>query len=92
RAHLDPTPAGFAFIAIGGSRLGGFTGNGAILLPKGGQAAIDVAALTIGATVAHGRLQIVPGGFDGRLAVAGGGIDGALQFRPVAGNQRIVVA
>ncbi|WP_210358678.1 translocation/assembly module TamB domain-containing protein [Sphingomonas beigongshangi] len=89
RAHLDPTPDGFTFGANGGSRLGAFATHGAILLPKGGQAAIDIGDLTIGATVARGRLTIVPGGFDGRLSVAGGGLDGVLHFRPVGDNQGI---
>ncbi|WP_419807257.1 translocation/assembly module TamB domain-containing protein [Sphingomonas sp.] len=75
-AHLDPTADGFAFRADGGSRLGPFTAAGAILLPRGGEAAIDVAALNISGTRASGRLRIVSGGFDGRLQVAGGGLSG----------------
>ena len=75
-AHLDPTADGFAFRAGGGSRLGPFTAAGAILLPRGGDAAIDVAALNVSGTRANGRLRIVSGGFDGRLQVAGGGLSG----------------
>ena len=89
RAHLDPTPEGFAFTAAGGSRLGPFAGNGAILLPKGGAARIAVARLDVAGTRATGALDVVPGGFSGRLDVAGGGFSGNLAFRPQGDVQRI---
>ena len=89
RAHLDPTPAGFAFTAAGGSRLGAFAGAGDILLPRGGQARIAVARLDVSGARASGALDIVSGGFAGRLNVAGGGLSGALDFAPVDGVQRI---
>ena len=88
-AHLDPTPGGFAFRASGGSRLGPFAATGAILLPRGGQAAVQVAALDVTGARAAGQLAIVGGGFDGRLAVAGGGWSGALLFRPVGQVQQV---
>ncbi len=88
-AHLDPTDAGFAFTARGGSRLGPFTGNGAILLPPGGGGTIAIADLAVSGTHLTGPLAIVDGGFNGRLAVAGGGMAGALLFAPVGDNQRI---
>ncbi|MES3154573.1 translocation/assembly module TamB domain-containing protein [Sphingomonas faeni] len=88
RAHLDPTPQGFAFTAAGGSRLGPFTTNGAILLPPGADATIQVAALNVAGTRASGNLAVVDGGFNGQLAVAGG-ISGELLFRPVGTVQRI---
>ncbi len=89
RAHLDPTPQGFAFTAAGGSRLGPFTTNGAILLPPGADATIAIAALDVAGTRASGNVAVVDGGFNGRLAVAGGGISGELLFRPVGQIQRI---
>ena len=89
RAHLDPTPQGFAFRAAGGSRLGPFTTNGAILLPRGGAGTIAVAELVVSGTRAAGNLAIVDGGFEGKLAVVGGGISGELLFRPVGTVQRI---
>lgn len=89
RAHLDPTPQGFAFTAAGGSRLGPFGGDGQILLPPGGQARITVARLDVSGTRATGALDIVDGGFQGRLSVAGGGLGGALDFAPVGDVQRI---
>ena len=89
RAHLDPVADGFAFRATGESRLGGFTGDGVIQLPRGGQARIAVARLDVAGTRATGALAIVAGGFDGRLAVAGGGIAGQVLFRPVGMVQRV---
>ena len=89
RAHLDPTAQGYAFTAAGGSRLGPFSANGAILLPRGAGATIAIAALDVSGTRANGNLAIVDGGFAGRLAVTGGGLTGELLFRPVGDDQRI---
>ncbi|MDE0878216.1 MAG: translocation/assembly module TamB domain-containing protein, partial [Sphingomonas bacterium] len=89
RAHLDPTPAGFAFRAAGGSRLGAFTALGSILLPPGQSATIAVDRIDVAGTEANGKLVVADGGFDGRLAVAGGGVTGELLFRPVGTVQRI---
>ncbi len=88
-AHLDPTAQGFAFTAAGGSRLGPFTANGAILLPPGQPATIAIAALDVSGTRASGSLAVVDGGFTGRLAVGGGGLAGELLFRPVGSVQRV---
>ncbi len=89
RAHLDPTAEGFTFRAQGGSRLGPFRTQGAILLPKGGQASIRVDALEVADTRARGALAITDGGFTGRLDIAGGGLSGQMLFRPVGTVQRI---
>lgn len=90
RAHLDPTAQGFAWRAEGGSRLGPFSGAGAILLlPPGVDDVIQVDRLAVSRTNASGRLGIVSGGFAGRLGVAGGGLSGELLFRPVGTVQRI---
>jgi translocation and assembly module TamB len=89
RAHLDPTAQGFAFTAAGGSRLGPFTTNGAILLPPGQPATVAIAALDVSGTRASGNLAVVDGGFAGRLGIAGGGLSGELLFRPVGQVQRI---
>ncbi|CAA9520299.1 MAG: Inner membrane component of TAM transport system [uncultured Sphingosinicella sp.] len=86
---LDPTPQGFAYRAEGGSTLGPFTSRGAILLPAGQPATIQVAALNVSGTAASGMLRSDPGGFTGRLNVAGGGVGGALLFNPVGNVQRI---
>lgn len=92
RVHLDPTAEGFAYTAAGGSRLGAFSGQGAILLPPGGVARIVVAQLDVAGTRASGALDIVEGGFAGRLNVAGGGLSGMLGFRPQGDIQRIDVS
>ena len=89
--NLEPNDSGFAWRAEGGSTLGPFTGNGAILLPSGQPAIIQFAALNVSGTRATGALRADPGGFTGRLDVAGGGLDGRLVFNPVGTNQRIAV-
>ena len=91
-ARLDPDPAGFAFMARGGSRLGPFEADGRILLPRGADAAIAFSRLDVSGTRASGRLAIGDGGFDGTLAVAGGGIDGTVALAPAGAVQRIAVA
>nr|WP_246359873.1 translocation/assembly module TamB domain-containing protein [Stakelama sediminis] len=88
-AHLDPTPQGFSFTAQGGSRMGPFTGAGAILLPSGGTAQIAIAALNVGKIEGKGTLDIVSGGFQGKIGINGGGLSGALDFRPQGNVQRI---
>jgi translocation and assembly module TamB len=88
-AHLDPTAQGFAFTAHGQSTLGAFSGNGAILLPPGGDATVAIAALDVAGSRATGNLRAASGGFDGSLALTGGGLTGELLFRPVGTVQRI---
>ena len=91
RAHLDPTAEGFAFTAAGGSRLGAFTGTGAILLPSGGDARIQIARLDVAGTRSSGALDVVDGGFDGRLDVSGNGLTGNLVFKPRGQLQHIAI-
>lgn len=87
--HLDPNSDGFAWRAEGGSLLGPFTGRGAVLLPRGSPAIVQVAALDVSGTTARGALRSGPGGFTGKLDVAGGGLGGRLLFDPLRGHQRI---
>ena len=89
RVLLEPSGENFNFRANGGSILGPFAGNGAILLPKGGQSAIRIDALNVGETRVAGTLNIVTGGLDGRLALSGGGLSGELLLRPVGTIQRV---
>jgi translocation and assembly module TamB len=89
--NLEPNAAGYAWRAEGGSTLGPFAGTGAILLPQGQPALIQVAALNVSGTRASGALRSDPGGFTGQLDVAGGGLDGRLVFGPFNNNQRILV-
>ena len=89
RLFLDPNPQGFAYRADGQSRLGPFTSNGGILLPKGGRATVDIAALNVAGSTARGSLRADPGGFTGRLLLANGPLSGTLDFAPMGGDQRI---
>ncbi len=70
KLSLDPIAEGFAYTANGGSKLGPFTSNGRILLPRGSSAVIAIAALNVSGTTARGDLRSDPGGFAGRLALA----------------------
>ena len=89
RLFLDPTPQGFAYRTNGQSRLGPFTSNGNILLPKGRPTVIDIAALEVAGSTARGQLRADPGGFTGQLRLAGGPLTGSLDFAPANGDQRI---
>ena len=89
RLSLVPTAAGFDYQAGGQSRLGPFTSNGRILLPRGGRAVVSIAALNVSGTTARGDLRSDPGGFTGQLLVAGGGLDGNFIFSPVGNDQKI---
>jgi translocation and assembly module TamB len=89
RLSLLPTAAGFDYRSSGQSRLGPFTSNGRILIPKGGRTIISIAALNVNGTRASGDLRADPGGFTGTLEVAGGGLDGTLAFSPVGDAQKI---
>ena len=88
---LDPNAQGYLYRANGQSRLGPFTSNGRILLPKGAPTVIDIAALNVAGSVAQGSLRADPGGFTGRLQMEQGPLSGRLDFSPVGGDQRIEV-
>jgi|CXWL01.1.fsa_nt_gi translocation and assembly module TamB len=85
---LDPDANGFGWRANGGSRLGRFGGNGAILLPSRAAATIVVAMLTASNINAKGALRSAENGFVGQLAL-GGGASGTLDFAPVGTIQQI---
>ena len=89
RLLLVPNAAGFDYRASGGSKIGPFTSNGRILLPRGGRTVIAIAALDAGGAHASGSLRSDPGGFSGRLALSGRTLDGTLDFAPSGGAQRI---
>jgi translocation and assembly module TamB len=89
RLNLDPNAAGFAYRAGGGSALGGWTSGGAILLPRGAPARIQVSALDVAGLRANGELTSQGRGFDGRLSVAGSGLTGLLRFDRAGEVQRI---
>ncbi|WP_150291867.1 translocation/assembly module TamB domain-containing protein [Sphingobium estronivorans] len=89
-AHLVPDDSGYGFTAEGGSLLGAFTGNGAILLPSGGQAVVRIARVTASGVTASGDLRPVTGGLDGVLNVTGP-LSGTVGFAPVNGVQQLVL-
>jgi len=87
--HLEPNDAGFVWTADGGSMLGPFSGGGAILLPPGGNATIQISALNVSGTRVTGSLRIATGGIAGNLDLSGGGLTGRLALNPVASGQSI---
>lgn len=90
RAQLLPTAQGFSWTASGGSMLGLFEGNGAIIMPSGGgQTVIQIASLTASGIKASGNLQVVTGGVAGTLTVAGGGLSGDVALSIERGIQRV---
>jgi translocation and assembly module TamB len=91
RLLLDPTEQGFALRARGGSALGGWTGDGALLLPPGAPARLAVARLGVAGMTATGELVSGEGGFDGELRVSGAGVSGSLGFDRPGKVQRIAV-
>lgn len=91
KLFLDPNPQGFAYRASGQSRLGPFTSNGAILLPKGRPTVIDIAALDVAGSTARGQLRADPGGLNGQLRLTGGPLLGTVDLAPSGNDQRIEV-
>lgn len=87
--HLTPTTQGFGYVAEGGSRLGPWTSNGAILLPPGQPATIAVATVAVSGAKGSGRLRSDPGGFTGRIDLADGTITGPMTFSTDRGFQKI---
>lgn len=86
---LNPTPQGFAYTAAGGSRLGPWGSNGAILLPPGQPATIVVAAIAVSGAKGSGSLRSDPGGFTGKIDLAGGNLTGPMFFSTDRGFQKI---
>ena len=89
QATLNPTASGFSWSARGVSTLGPFTGNGAILLPRNGNAVIQIAALDASGLRATGSLQALNGGLAGQMALNGSGVSGTLDFAVPGSVQRI---
>jgi translocation and assembly module TamB len=88
--RLTPNADGFSVVANGGSLLGPFSANAAILLPRNGAPVIDIQSLVVSGTTARGRVAVVAGGLAGQLLVTGGGVDGSLVLSAPGGIQRIL--
>lgn len=91
RLLLDPTEAGYDWRGEGGSTLGPWTGDGALLLPRGAPARVGVARLDVAGLRGAGELVSGEGGFDGELRVSGSGVSGALHFDRPGQVQRIAI-
>lgn len=92
RLLLDPNEAGFTYRANGASMLGPWTSAGAILLPRGAAARIQVGTLDVAAMRATGELVSAGSGFDGTLRVTGTGIAGTVGFDRQGDDQRIALS
>jgi translocation and assembly module TamB len=88
RARLVPSADGFAWQATGGSLIGPFSGNGAIVL-RGGRTLIDVARLNASGLIGRGQFRVVTGGIAGELALSGSGISGTVALVPLGAGQRV---
>ncbi|QTD54523.1 translocation/assembly module TamB domain-containing protein [Parasphingorhabdus cellanae] len=86
---LDPAENGFAFTAAGGSTLGPFTGNGAIITIAGQEARVRVDRLKLSDTLATGVIRPTALGLAGNLAISGGGVSGNVLFEPSQNRQLI---
>ena len=89
RLLLDPTDTGFSYTAAGGSTLGPFTSNGAIIAPRGGQALVRVDRLLVSRTTATGIIRPTSAGLAGTLDISGGGVNGSVLFDPLQNQQLI---
>ena len=87
--QLNPVTAGFSYTASGGSTLGPFTSDGAILTAAGQDTVVRVDRLLVSDTLATGTIRPTADGLAGTLAVSGGGVNGAVLFRPGDGRQLI---
>lgn len=87
RLALDPIANGFTYQATGGSTLGPFDSNGAIVTD--GETRIRVDRLLVSQTLATGVIRPTSVGLAGSLAISGGGVDGAVRFEPGTDRQII---
>lgn len=87
--NLDPADNGFTFTAAGGSTLGPFNGNGAIVAVPGQETLVRVERLIVSDTLATGTIRPTNIGLAGNLAISGGGVIGNVLFEPAANRQLI---
>jgi len=88
RAHLTPDERGYAVTVEGGSMLGPFKGEGAVLLPPGGKATIAITGLGVSDVVVKGDLVPVSGGLQGTLSLSGPA-EGEIALSMVDGVQKL---
>ncbi|MBT2187434.1 translocation/assembly module TamB domain-containing protein [Sphingobium nicotianae] len=87
-AHLTPDERGYAVSVEGGSMLGPFKGEAAVLLPPNGQATIALTNLGISDVVVKGEIVPVAGGLQGLLTLSGPA-EGQIELSMVEGVQKI---
>ena len=87
RVLLDPAANGFAYKASGGSTLGPFDSNGAIVV--GNQMVVRVDRLLVSDTLATGIVRPTSAGLAGDLKISGGGVNGSVRFEPGTNRQLI---
>ncbi len=83
---LEPSAAGYALAATGGSPLGPFAADGAVELAPGRDTTVRLDRLAVAGTVGQGRVTLTDGRLDGRIAFAGGGLAGTVGLRPQPGG------
>jgi len=88
RALLEPDAQGYAVHVEGGSMLGAFKAEGAVLLPAGGEATIAIANLGVSDVIVKGDLVPVEGGLQGTLALSGPA-QGTIALSMVEGVQKL---
>mgnify|MGYP003634539908 CR=1 FL=1 len=89
QVNLDPSEKGFTFTAAGGSTLGPFAGNGAIITVPGQDTQVRIDRLLVSDTLATGTIRPTSEGLAGNLAISGGGVSGNVLFEPAANRQLI---
>ncbi|QLC26706.1 translocation/assembly module TamB [Parasphingopyxis algicola] len=90
-AVLEPTEAGYQYVASGQSMAGPFTSNGQLLLPADAPAAVNVAELLVADTRTEGRFAFRDGGIVGALDLEGNGVTGDIELAMDGGEQLVVV-
>lgn len=86
---LNPAENGFTYTVAGGSTLGPFNGNGAIVTVRGQDTQVRVDRLLVSDTLANGVIRPTSDGLAGNLAISGGGVSGNILFEPSANRQLI---
>lgn len=89
QVNLDPADNGFTFTAAGGSTLGPFNGNGAIIAVPDQDTLVRVDRLAVSDTLAAGTIRPTSSGLAGNLAISGGGVAGNVLFEPDTDRQLI---
>ncbi len=89
---LEPSSAGYAVTARGGSPLGPFDADGALELSPGADTAVRIDRLAVADAVGQGRVRLTDGRLEGRLAFTGEGLNGTVGLAPRDGQQGVDLA